>query len=187
MKSKDTNSTHHASSTDHDLRLIVLGVITAPHGIRGQVKIRSFTANPEDLTAYGPLTSKSGAVFEVKITSHTKDVLIADIKGVNSRDDAEKLRGIELCVPRSALPDSDENEYYHEDLVGLKVQTQSGEPYGIIEAVHNFGAGDLVSLKLISGKEELLPFTKASFPNIDIKKGIAVIEPPVFVEGEAND
>jgi len=120
-------------------------------------------------------------VYDVTVTSHTKDVLIASIKGINSRDDVERLRNIELCVPRSSLPEADENEYYYEDLVGLKVTLADGSPYGTISGVHNFGAGDLVTIKLPDNKDELFPFTRATFPSVNIKEGIVVIEPPAII------
>lgn len=167
-----------------DQRLIPLGIITAPHGIRGEVKVRSFTADPEDITAYGPLCDPTGNIIEVTITSSTKDVLIASVKGSVTRDDAEKLRNKELCVPRSALPAAGKGEYYHEDLVGLTLTDKDGKPYGTLIAVHNFGAGDLVTVKSVSGEEEMLPFNHTVFPHIDIEKKTAVIEKPVMISEE---
>jgi 16S rRNA processing protein RimM len=165
-------------------RLIPMGVITAPHGIKGEVRIRSFTADPGDLTAYGALCDKHGVIYDVVIKSFTKDVVIATITGITSRDDAEKLRNVELCVPRSALPDGDENEYYHEDLIGLTLSTEDGTPYGTLAAVHNFGAGDLVAIKRATGEEEFVPFTRATFPSIDLQKHTGIIVPPVLIAGE---
>jgi 16S rRNA processing protein RimM len=163
-------------------RLIVLGVIGAPHGVRGQVKIRSFTADPADITSYGPLKDKNGKVYVVSITGLAKDGIIASISGANTREEAEKLRNIELSVPRSALPEAESGEYYYEDLVGLRVLLENSEPYGIISAVHNFGAGDLVVIKNISGEEELVPFSKTTFPHIDIAGGTALFIPPLLTE-----
>jgi 16S rRNA processing protein RimM len=165
-------------------RLIQLGVITTVHGVRGQVKIRSFTAIPEDITSYGPLRDKSGRVYDIRVTGQTKDVLIATIKDVETREAAEKLRGTELWVPRSALPDTQEHSYYYEDLAGLKLLTADGTAYGIIEGMYNFGAGDLVAVKRESGKEELIPFSRTTFPEIHISKGTAIIDPPVIVSDE---
>lgn len=165
-------------------RLIPLGVIGAPHGIRGQVKIRSFTADPEDITSYGPLCDKTGKTYNITVTGKTKDALIATIAGITTPEDAQKFRNIELCVPRSALPKPKKNVYYYEDLAGLAVLTQDGQPFGTIMAVHNYGAGDLVEVKLTNAKEELFPFTKAIFPEIDVEKGTAVILPPEVVSHE---
>ncbi len=181
----NTATENKQRKTENGNRLIPLGVITTVHGIRGEVKIRSFTADPEDITSYGPLTDKAGKrTFDVKVTSHTKDVLIASIKGITTREDAEKLRNIELCVPRSALPAADDDEYYYEDLVGVKVFTAEGNAYGTITALHNFGAGDLVIIRLESGADDIMPFTKATFPNINIKEGKATIELPTFIKQE---
>ena len=165
-----------------DSRLIPLGVIATPHGIRGQVKIRSFTANPEDITAYGPLSGKTGRVFHISIEGGAKDAFIASIEGVVTREEAEALRNTELYVPRSALPKPKKNEYYHEDLRGLKLITPGGEPYGTIAFVHNFGAGDLIAVTLPSGEEELIAFNNTTFPEIDVEKGVATIVPPEVIK-----
>ena len=148
------------------------------------MKIRSFTEDPQDITSYGVLSDKSGRAYEITVTGQTKDVLIGTIRGVTTREEAEKLRGTELWIPRSALPDAGQHQYYYEDLNGLKLSTSSGDAYGTITAMHNFGAGDLVAIKLTSGAEELLPFNRATFPKIDVAKGTAIIEPPVVVGDE---
>jgi 16S rRNA processing protein RimM len=159
-------------------RLISLGVITSAHGIRGQVKIRSFTASPSDITKYGSLTDASGKEYILTVTGGTKDALIATVEGINSRNDAEALAGTELFVPREALPKTKKNEYYHEDLIGLKVVTKDGALYGTVTGMHNFGAGDLIALKKEDGEEEFLPFTQAIFTTIDPEKGVLIIVPP---------
>lgn len=148
------------------------------HGIRGQVKIRSFTADAHDITAYGPLRDASGRQYNITVTGGTKDTLIATVEGVDSRNEAELLGNTELFVPRSAFPKPSNNEYYHEDLLGMALVSESGEPYGTITGVHNFGAGNLISLRQTSGEEEFLPFTRKTFPKIDLEKGIVVIVPP---------
>lgn len=163
-------------------RLIRLGVIMSVHGVRGQVKIRSFTANPEDITAYGPLQGKSGNVYDISVTGGNNGVLIATVAGVTTRDDAEKLRNTDLFVPRSALPEPDENEYYHEDLIGLTVITEDGKDYGRIQSISNFGAGDIAIVKLASGDEEYLPFNKEIFPVIDTRNKKIVVSPPEMIK-----
>ncbi len=165
-------------------RLIALGVIASAHGIRGQVKIRSFTADPRDITAYGPLKDHTGRVYKLTIAGQNKDMLFASIEGITDRDAAEALRNIELFVPRDAFPEPQEHEYYHEDLVGLEILTPDGKLFGTILAVHNFGAGDLLSVKLVSGKEEFYPFTRSIFPEINIAKKIAIIEPPAIISDD---
>jgi 16S rRNA processing protein RimM len=190
MVDKKTTSHHSPPASKHS-RLISLGVISGAHGIRGQVKIKSFTANPEDISCYGPLLDSSGKQYQLTITGGTNDALIATVGGVTDRNAAEALRNTELFVPRSALPEAGKHEYYHEDLVGLKLLTQDGRPYGTIAAMHNFGAGDLVAIKRESGEEEFLPFTRAIFQEIDIKEGRVVIAPPEIVTsgtpGDDND
>ena len=169
------------SSAADTSRLILLGVITQAHGIRGEIKLKSYTAEPEDITAYGPLRDKSGTLIALTLTGGTKDSLIAKIKGIETRDAAEKLRNTELFVPRNALPPPRENEYYHEDLVGLNILTEKGEAYGNILAMHNFGAGDLASIKRITGEEELLPFTRKTFLKIDFENSLCIIRPPEMI------
>lgn len=170
----------------HDSRLISLGVITTVHGVKGQVKVHSFTSDPHDITAYGPLSDASGTrKFKLTVTGRTKDSLIASVEGVNTREEAESLRGTEFFIPRHALPKTRANEYYHEDLVGLTLVTKSGDTYGIIAGVHNFGAGDLLAIRQSSGEEEFLPFNRTIFPSIDIEKGTAVIVPPEIAPDDA--
>lgn len=166
---------------DSNSRLILVGIIGSAHGVRGQVKLRSFTSSPENITSYGDLQDTSGNRYRVKLVSGNKDVLIAKVEGVDTRDAAEKLRNIKLYVERSALPEPKKNEYYHEDLVGLEATTEDGAAYGHVVGVHNFGAGDIIEIKLVSGKEELLPFNKATFPVVDVKNKKLVVSPPEVI------
>lgn len=160
--------------------LILVGKITAPHGIRGQVKVASYTQNPENITAYGPLFNAKGEkLFELKITSGTNSSYIASIPGITSRNDAEKIIGTELYVPRSALPETD--GYYYHDLIGLQVSSPEGELLGNVIAVHNFGAGDLLEVEMKEGESEIYPFTHDFFPHIDIvAKQITLILPEII-------
>lgn len=150
--------------------------------MRGQVKIRSFTSHPEDISSYGALRDNSGKTYRITVTGSVKDALIANITGVNDRDAADRLRNTELFIERSALPETDADEYYLEDLIGLDVVTEDNAPYGQVKSVNNFGAGDIVEIKLISGKEEFQPFSKAIFTLIDIKNKKLVIIPPENIE-----
>lgn len=172
-----------AEQTDKNSRLIAMGIISTAHGIRGDVKLRSFTAVPEDITAYGPLQDKSGKQYIVKLKGGAGDALIASIAGVTTREAAEALRNTELFIPRTALPTTKQGEYYHEDLVGLTLLTHTGKKYGTITAIHNFGAGDLAAIARESG-EELLPFTRAIFTQIDLKVGTCIIVPPEITADE---
>lgn len=161
--------------------LICLGKIIAAHGIRGQVKVASYTENPEDITAYGALSDATGQrTFELTIVAFQNKHLLAKVKGVTDRNEAENLRGIELYVPRERLPETTEGEYYQTDLVGLEARlTTDNTVYGTIKAVHNFGAGDLLEVQLTGSKKaEFLSFTKETVPEINIAEGYLTLTPP---------
>jgi 16S rRNA processing protein RimM len=158
---------------------VCVGQIGAPHGVRGEVRLRSFTAEPEAITAYGPLQTDDGRVLEIKSLRAAKDHFVAVIAGVRDRDAAEKLANLKLYVPRERLPALTEtDEFYHSDLIGLAVVNKAGEQLGTVLAVHNFGAGDLIEVQLAAGgKTELVPFDERNVPSVDIAAGRIVIEP----------
>jgi 16S rRNA processing protein RimM len=159
--------------------------IGAAHGVRGAVKLWTFTEDPFAVTRYGPLSSKDGArSFEVAQAREGKGHLVATLKGVTTRNDAERLNGIELYVAREKLPATDEDEYYHADLIGLAAVTATDEPLGKVIAIHNFGAGDIIEIAPPSGATMLLPFTNAVVPTVDIAGGRVVIELPAEIEGD---
>ena len=153
--------------------------------MRGAVKLWTFTEDPLAVQSYGPLMTKDGArQFEIANLRAAKDHLVATFKGIASRNDAEKLNGIELYVPREKLPAIDDGEYYHADLVGLAAVTAADEPLGRVVAIHNFGAGDIIEIAPPKGATLLLPFTNAVVPTVDIAGGRVVIELPQEIEGE---
>ena len=159
--------------------------IGAAHGVRGAVKLWTFTEDPLAVQGYGPLMTKDGArQFEIAGVREAKDHLVATFKGIATRSDAEKLNGIELYVPREKLPDTDDGEYYHTDLIGLAAVSAADEPLGRVVAIHNFGAGDIIEIAPPKGATMLLPFTNAVVPTVDIKGGRVVIKPPQEIEGE---
>ena len=159
--------------------------IGAAHGVRGAVKLWTFTEDPFAVTRYGPLTTKDGArQFEVTHVREAKDHLVATLKGIATREDAERLNGIELYIAREKLPATDENEYYHADLIGLAAVNAADEPLGRVLAIHNFGAGDIIEIVPPSGSTMLLPFTNAVVPTVDIAGGRVVIELPQEIEGD---
>ncbi|HXI07081.1 MAG: ribosome maturation factor RimM [Bradyrhizobium sp.] len=159
--------------------------IGAAHGVRGAVKLWTFTEDPLAVQSYGPLTTKDGArQFEIASVREAKDHLVATFKGVATRNDAERLNGIELYVPREKLPAVDDGEYYHTDLIGLAAVNEAGEPLGRVIAIHNFGAGDIIEIAPAKGATLLLPFTNAVVPTVDIAGGRVVIELPREIEGE---
>jgi 16S rRNA processing protein RimM len=164
---------------------ICVARIGAAHGVRGAVKLWTFTEDPLAVQSYGLLMTKDGArQFEIANVREAKDHLVATFKGIATRNDAEKLNGIELYVPREKLPATDDGEYYHADLIGLAAVNAADEPLGRIIAIHNFGAGDIIEIAPPKGATMLLPFTNAVVPTVDIAGGRVVIELPREIEGE---
>src|SRR3977135_4708474 len=126
---------------------ICVARIGAAHGVRGAVKLWTFTEDPLAVKQYGPLLTKDGArQFEVTHAREANGYLVATLKGIATREDAERLNGIELYVAREKLPDTDEDEYYHADLIGLTAVNAANEPLGRVIAIHNFGAGDIIEI-----------------------------------------
>ncbi|GKQ53849.1 ribosome maturation factor RimM [Bradyrhizobium sp. Ce-3] len=159
--------------------------IGAAHGVRGAVRLWTFTEDPLAVRDYGPLMTKDGTrQFEVTHAREAKDHLVVTLKGVASRDDAERLNGLELYVPRDRLPDTDDGEYYHTDLIGLAAVTTAEQPLGKVIAIHNFGAGDIIEIAPPQGATMLLPFTNAVVPTVDLDAGRVVIELPQEIDGD---
>ena len=164
---------------------ICVARIGAAHGVRGAVKLWTFTEDPLAVKAYGPLLTKDGArQFEVTSAREAKGHLVATLKGVSTREEAERLNGIELYIAREKLPVTDENEYYHADLIGLAAVTPAGEPLGRVIAIHNFGAGDIIEIAPPNGATLLLPFTNAVVPSVDLISGRVTIALPEEIEGD---
>lgn len=165
--------------------LVCVARIGAAHGVRGAVKLWTFTEDPFAVRDYGPLLTKDGkGQFEVATAREAKDHLVATFKGVTTRDEAERLNGIELYVARDKLPATDEDEYYHTDLIGLAAVTTEGDALGRVVAIHNFGAGDIIEIAPPKGTTMLLPFTNAVVPEVDLAGGRVVIALPQEIEGE---
>jgi 16S rRNA processing protein RimM len=156
---------------------VCLGVIVGAHGVRGAVKIKTFTADPAAVAAYGPVADEAGArSFELSLAGPTKGGVIARIAGVDDRDAALALKGTKLFVDRIVLPEPQEDEFYHADLIGLAVELADGGVVGRIKAVHDFGAGDLLEIALPGGGTAMLPFTRETVPEVDIAGGRVVAE-----------
>jgi len=154
---------------------VLLGVVAAPHGIRGLVRIKSFTEDPMSLGAYGPLSDESGRKeYRVEPLSAARGAVLARIEGVADRTAAEALRGLRLYVERSALPETGEREWYEADLIGLAAVGKDGRDWGKVIAFHDFGAGSMME---VSGGA-MLPFTDAVVPEIDVPGGKVVVDPP---------
>ena len=159
---------------------VCVGQIGAPHGVRGEVRLRSFTAEPEAIGGYGPLETEDGRTFEIKSLRAAKDHFVATLSGIGDRDAAERLVNLKLYVPRERLPQILEaDEFYHADLVGLAVVDRAGETFGTVVAVHNFGAGDLIEVRAAGGSDTaLVPFDETNVPAIDIPAGKIVVDSP---------
>jgi 16S rRNA processing protein RimM len=170
--------------------MILLGRITGAHGIRGEVVVHSFAAVSEDIAAYGPLSNEAGTrSFVLKVVRLTpKGAVIARIVGVTDRTAAEALRGTELYVARDKLPPPAEGEFYYTDLVGLAAVSPEGAPLGEITGVHNFGAGDLVEVRLAGKADtELVPFTDAFVPSVDIAgRRVVIVLPSAAPDDDDN-
>jgi 16S rRNA processing protein RimM len=157
---------------------ICVGVITAVHGVRGHVKIRSFTEHPEDLASFNNIFDHQHNQYDIRVVEVKKDYLIASIDGVDSRASAELLRNVKLYIKRSDLPSTSDDEFYHADLVGLRAYSENGVQLGIVNNIVNFGAGDIVEVcDLATEKTIYYPFTKQFVPEVNIKEGWVKLAP----------
>lgn len=158
--------------------------IGAAHGVRGEVRLWSFTQTPEAVADYGPLETKDGKRrLEIESLRAAKDHFVARLKGIDDRNAAEALRNVELYVAREQLPAIDEDDtFYVADLVGLEAMTADGEPLGTVTAVHNFGAGDIIEIAPAAGAPLMLSFTAANVPTVDVKAGRIVVALPEEIE-----
>lgn len=167
-------------------RPICVGMITAAHGVRGAVKIRAFTADARSLPGYAPLFDETAARrFDVTFQSFAKDHWLAKLKGIEDRNGAEALRGTRLYIDRAQLPATDEEEFYHADLIGLEVFAEDGTRFGTVKAVYDFGGGDMLEIAAAENPSLLLPFTRACVPAIDLAARRLTVVPPT--EMEAGD
>lgn len=158
---------------------VCLGVVTGPHGVRGLVRVKTFTAEPEGIAAYGPLEDEAGARrFAVELVGKAKGVVLARLQGIADRDAAERLKGQRLYVQRDALPPPEEEEFYHADLIGLAAVLADGSPLGKVAAVHEYGAGDSLEVVRPGGQVVMVPFTRAIVPTVDVAGGKLVVVPP---------
>ncbi len=165
---------------------ILVAQIGAPHGVRGELRLKAFTTDPLALAEYGPLETEDGARrFKLLSLRPAKDMLVARIEGVADRDAAELLKHLRLYVPRERLPKIDEEEtWYHADLVGLAVDDRNGNAFGVVAAIHNYGAGDVIEIAPTGGGPTLLvPFTKSAVPVVDVAGGRLVIDAEAYASG----
>ena len=160
--------------------LICVGAITGARGLKGEVRIKSFTADPKGISSYGDVFEENGKIsYQIRITGQAKDQLLARIKGIEDRDAADSLKGTRLYIPKSALPATDEDEFYFSDLVGLRADLVDGGCLGKVKEVHDFGAGAI--LEVVGGEAGtvMVPFTKTSVPEVDKASGRVVVDPPI--------
>lgn len=155
---------------------ILLGVVIGAQGLKGEVKVKTFTESPDGLGAYGPLHKKDGRMLKIRaIRSAKADVAVVHFDGVADRDAAEALKGAELYVARDALPAPADEEFYHADLIGLPAEDEAGHALGTVSGLHNFGAGDVLALRAADGREILVPFTRERVPVVDVKNRRIVV------------
>ncbi|MCO5091151.1 ribosome maturation factor RimM [Bosea sp. (in: a-proteobacteria)] len=160
--------------------LILLGIVGAPHGVRGEVRIKTFTGDPLAIADYGPLSDGKGRSFAIAAIRPAKEVVVARIEGVTTREGAQALNGTELFVARDKLSVSeDEDEFLQADLIGCAVAGPEGAVLGTVTAIENYGAGDLLDIATPDGRSVLMPFTRAFVPRIDIAARRIEAEPPL--------
>ncbi len=166
---------------------ICVGVVAGSHGLQGAVKIKSFMAVPKDIAAYGPVTDKSGErSFEIRLISANQKGLVAALSGVKDRNASEAMRGTELYLSRDLLPKLDEDEFYYSDLMGLLVENINGEVIGTVSLIDNYGAGEVMEVDLKDGGTEMFPLSREVVPEIDLKNGRIVVNPPQEIFADEN-
>lgn len=164
-------------------RRVCLGVITGAHGVRGELKVRPFTAAPDALDAYGEVEDARGERrFALTVVRVGPKGVIVRIAGVDDRDAALALSGIELWLPRERLPEPAEEEWYVDDLKGLAVVDPAGASLGRVRAVVDHGGGDVVEIVTDEGRELVVPFTRAHVPAVDLAAGRLVVAAPEWLE-----
>ena len=158
-------------------KTVQMAVIGAPHGVKGEVRVKTFTGDPLALGDYGPLRSADGRTFTVAAIRPAKTVVVVRFREIASLEAAEAVTGTELFIDRSALPnDLEEDEFYHADLIGLAVRDETGAQIGKVTAIQNFGGGDIVEVALTGRRTVMIPFTLAAIPEISVRDGFIRID-----------
>ena len=167
--------------------MVLIGAIAGAHGVRGEVRIKCFTAQPAAVADYGPVSNETGTRrFRLRPRGQARGLLIARLDGVNDRDAAEALRGTRLFVPRAALPRPKREQWYVGDLEGLNAETADGTTVGRVKSIQNYGAGDVIEIERPNGAALLLPFTARIVPIVDVAGGRVVVDLPTETEVEAR-
>ena len=173
---------------DEKHNLIFVAQVGAAHGVRGEVKVTTFTADPMALAAYKTLMRQDGSpALTIASARPAKDGLVARLKGVDDRNAAEALRGLKLYISRDSLPEPEEDEFYLADLIGLSVETAEGELLGKVKTVQDFGAGDLIEVQPEQGASWWLPFTKEAVPEVRIAEGKVIAVRPEETEADPGE
>lgn len=167
--------------------MVHIGAITGAHGIKGEVKLRSFTAEPAAIGTYSPLETAKGSRVEIVRMRAQKDGFIAVLKGISDRNAAEALKGTELFVPRERLPEPEEDEVYVHDLIGRPVLLKDGAKLGDVVGVENYGASDLIDVK-VEGRRDtvLIPFAAAFVTEADAEKIVVDLPEGFLDDGEKS-
>ena len=167
---------------------VCIAQIGAAHGIRGEVRVKLFAEDPDALFDYGPLETADGSRrFEFLSARESKTIFVCRIKGLTNRNDVEALNGVRLYVDRDALPELDEEEFYHSDLIGLEARLEDGTSLGSIVAIHDFGAGDVLDVSPKRGKGYYIPFTRAVVPEVKVSEGYVLVDPPEGLLDEPDE
>lgn len=171
-----------------DDTLICLGAVIGAIGVRGEVRVKTFTESIQGLGTYGPLTADPGGQsYKVRAVRSVKGGAGVRLEGIDDRDAALGLKGTQFCVPRAALKDvEDDDTFYHVDLIGLDVRDETGARVGTVKDVHDFGGGDLLEVSFDGGGDEMIPFLSETVPVVDIKAGYVVINPPEMTGDEPS-
>lgn len=175
MSSQQKGNPKQVANLDNPVQLAIIG---AAHGIKGEVRVKTFTGDPLDLGSYGLLYDAAGKSYEILSIRPAKTVVVVRFFGVDDRNGAEALNGIELFVDHAQLPQNlDEDEFYYTDLIGLEVRDADGGTYGKVSSVYNFGGGDVLEIKESGKNPVLIPFTQISVPKIVMNEGYICIDP----------
>ena len=162
--------------------LIPVGAIAGAYGVRGELRVKSYCAVPEDIETYSPLYTEDGTQYALAILRPIKNGFAARIPQVATKEDADALRGTTLFAHRDQLPSLPDDEFYHADLIGLEVYDTGGVLLGRVKTVQNHGADDLLELQLAGGSATVsLPFTKAAVPTVDLSSGRLIADPPLGI------
>ena len=167
---------------------VLVGAFGGPHGVLGEIRLKSYTQDPMSIAGFGALRDSSGRFYEIAAARLFKeDLLIVKLRGVADRDAAQKLTNLKLYVARKELPPPGEDEFYCLDLIGLSAETRDGQVLGTIVAVPNYGAGDILEIAPPAGETLLFPFTRAIVPHVDVAGGKVIVEPPEVTEADSPE